>query len=184
MAANGSVELYPGQRNKEKRLLFSRFVFRAIEDAYKAKFFDLFGTQCFKCGQPETYIPGSAGMKILCIDHHVPMAHGGTLVPGNLVSLCRTCNNRKRDQMPDVFYTSEELKTLAPLLERQHALFDFTFDEDAWQRDPAGYLVRLGLSPLLVQALLHDEEHPNFIGLPSPPRVSFTLSINWPEGFG
>lgn len=184
MAKRASVELYPGQRNKEKRKLFECFPFRALDRVCKEKFFALFDNQCFKCGQPETYVPGTKGLKVLCMDHHLPMAHGGHLVPGNLVSLCRTCNNSKLDRMPEEFYSAEELQRLSPLLELQHALFDFVFDDDAWRADPAGYLVGLGMSPELVQALLHDEEHPDYIGLPRSPAISLTLSFNWPELLG
>lgn len=177
MARKTSLELHPGQRNKEKRQLFGRFVASAIEAMYKEKFFDLFGNQCFKCGRPETYRSGVAGVKLLCIDHHVPMALGGHLVPGNLVSLCRACNERKLDRAPETFYTLEELERLAPILELQHALFDFQFDQDAWSDDRRSYLLGLGFEPDLVHALLYDESHRHFVGLPGP-RWGFTISIS------
>ena len=177
MAKRSSVELYPGQRNKEKRRLFGRFVVPAIEAMFKEKFFALFDDRCFKCGQLETYLPATAGSKLLCIDHHVPMALGGHLVPGNLVSLCRPCNGQKLDLPPETFYTRDELDRLTPLLGRQHALFDFCFDHDAWLEDRSGYLVELGFDPDLAYALLHDEGHRHFVGLPEP-VLRRTLSVS------
>ena len=177
MARKTSIELHPGQRKKEKRQLFDRFAVRAVEVIYKEKFFALFDNRCFKCGQPETYRPGAVGVKLLCIDHHVPMALGGHLVPGNLVSLCRACNGRKLDQAPEAFYTPDELKRLAPVLERQHVLFDFRFDWDAWHDDPYGYLLGLGVESALVNALLHDENHPDFMGMPEQ-RAIFTIGLS------
>lgn len=177
MAKRNSLEIYPGQRTKEKRKLFGRFVASAIEAMYKEKFFALFGDKCFKCGQAETYRPGTVGVKLLCIDHHVPMALGGHLVPGNLVSLCRVCNGRKLDLAPEVFYTPEELGRLIPLLEQQHALFDFRFDHGAWSEDRYGYLVSLGFDPVLVHSLLHDENHRHFVGLPDS-ALKFTIGLS------
>ncbi|WP_407713238.1 HNH endonuclease [Comamonas testosteroni] len=181
MGGKASVELYPGQRQKERRQLFSRFAIPAVEAVYREKFFALFGTRCFKCGQPETYVQGTRGLKVLCIDHHVPMAHGGHLVPGNLVSLCRRCNGTKLDQDPEAFYTAEELSRLQPFLDRQHELFNFVFDWDAWRADPAGYLIGLGVSPTLVGQLLHDEDHPDFLGMPEKDHdASMSVPIGLP----
>lgn len=181
MGRKASVELYPGQRQKERRQLFSRFAIPAVEAVYREKFFALFGTRCFKCGQPETYVQGTRGMKVLSIDHHVPMALGGHLVPGNLVSLCRRCNGTKLDQDPEAFYTSEELSRLQPFLESQHELFNFRFDWDAWRADPAGYLIGLGVSPTLVGQLLHDEDHPDFLGMPEKEQdAAVSVSIGLP----
>jgi hypothetical protein len=50
---NSSKEIYKGQRGKEKRELFKKFIFRAVKEVYKRKFFSLFDNQCFKCGTKE-----------------------------------------------------------------------------------------------------------------------------------
>ena len=177
MTRRYSTEMYKGQRLKEKRLLYRSFPFRALERLCKARFFALFGDQCFKCGTPE--LPPRANCPpVLCMDHHIPMALGGRLEPGNIVGLCRRCNERKLDQHPEQFYTQQELEKLAEIFAQQPALFDFTFDDDAWRQDPAAYLVSLGLHEELVDQLLHDELHEDYIGIPDPPRFEFTVSID------
>ncbi len=172
-----SSESYKGQRSKEKRDLFARFRFRAIEDLYRQKFYALFNHRCFKCGIKERVPFKQQGPPVLCIDHHVPMILGGHLVPGNLVSLCRDCNNKKLDRPPEEFYTPEELDRLKPILERQGDVFDFTFDWDYWNRDRKGYLVSLGVDPQAVAELLSNPDHPDYIGPPSSADEKSRLEI-------
>jgi hypothetical protein len=172
-----SVELYRGQRRKEKRELFKRFRHRAIEDVYRARFFALFEHRCFKCGAVERTHKIVGQPPILCIDHHVPMAQGGHLEPGNLVALCRRCNEDKLDQPPDQFYTIAELERLRPLLDQQKTILEFTFDWDAWSADRAEYLRSLGVEAGLVQELLHNPDHPNFIGTQSN-TIGVTISVD------
>lgn len=160
-----SAEKYPGQRTKEKRELFRRFKFRVIEDLYKQRFFSLFNNCCFKCGRPEKDIQEIGHPPILCMDHHIPMALGGHLIPGNVVALCRDCNNRKLDKAPACFYSNEELLRLQPLLDAQANLFAFSFDWDQWNENREGYLLSMGVDQATVNAALHDENHPNFVGL-------------------
>src|SRR3990170_7226536 len=119
MMKNRSKEIYKDQRRKEKIELFKHFRLRLIEDLYKNKFFSLFNHQCFKCGIKEKPLPEIGKPPILCIDHHIPKVLAGHLVPGNLVALCRGCNNKKHDKSPEEFYTPEELKKLKPILEKQ-----------------------------------------------------------------
>jgi 5-methylcytosine-specific restriction endonuclease McrA len=171
-----SKEIYKGQRGKEKRELFKRFRLRAIEDIYKNKFFALFDHRCFKCGvkeRPQIDI----GPPVLCIDHHIPMILGGHLVPGNLVALCRNCNNRKHDLPPEDFYTPEELNKLKPLLEKQGDIFIFAFDWNYWNNDREGYLLSLGVEPNLVHELLYNHEYPDYVGIPSD-NIGVTISVN------
>lgn len=175
--ARKSKEIYPGQRRKEKRKLFERFKLRAIEDIYKNKFFALFEYRCFKCGTQERPRKEIGKPPILCIDHHIPMALGGHLVPGNLVSLCRRCNNKKVDLPPEKFYTAEELDKLEPILKQEAEIFSFEFDWDAWSDDRERYLVSLGVEPGLVHELLFNPDHPDYVGLPTD-TDKFTISIN------
>lgn len=74
--ARKSEEKFPGQRNKEKRELFSPYRLRVIEDLYKRRFFKHFGNCCFKCGKPEKPKPEIGAPPNLCMDHHLPMALG------------------------------------------------------------------------------------------------------------
>lgn len=160
-----STEAYPGQRGKEKRKLFERFRARVIKDLYRRRFFAAFQDRCFKCGRPEKVKQELDAPPALCIDHHVPMFLGGHLVPGNLVALCRDCNNRKLDKMPSKFYTDDELCRLQPLLDCQEVLFAFTFDWDRWQDDRETYLLEVGVQPETVQAVLTNADHPHFVGV-------------------
>ena len=159
-----SSEKYPGQRNREKRELFRPFRLRVIEDMYRRRFFESFGNRCFKCGMPEKAKQEIGAPPNLCIDHHIPMALGGHLVPGNLVALCRSCNNRKLDHSPADFYSAEELHRLQPFLLAQQELFQFRFDFDKWSEDRESYLLGLGIDPDTVHSALCDEDYVGFIG--------------------
>lgn len=174
---NNSKEIYKGQRTKEKRELFKHFRIPAIADIYKNKFFALFGHRCFKCGIKEKPYSEIGKPPILCMDHHVPMILGGHLIPGNLVALCRNCNNKKRDLRPEEFYSAKELEDLQPILERQRDIFVFTFDWNYWNQDREGYLLSLGIEPNLVHELLYNHEHPDYIGMQSD-NIGIIISIN------
>ena len=159
-----SSEKYPGQRNKEKRALFSQYPFRIIDRLYKKKFFNLFSNSCFKCGKLEKTTQEIGFPPNLCMDHHTPMALGGHLVPGNLVALCRRCNGLKLDKSPIEFYTQEALESLQPLLDAQEGLFKFSFDVDMWKNDKETYLLELGIEKEIVHAALYDEYSVDYIG--------------------
>lgn len=179
---NNSKEIYKGQRGKEKRELFNRFRFRVIEDIYKNKFYALFDHQCFKCGIKEKPYQEIGQPPILCMDHHVPMILGGHLVPGNLVALCRSCNNKKHDRPPEEFYAPEELEKLRSILEKQSDIFIFTFDWSYWNRDRKGYLISLGIEPHVVDEVLNNPNHPDYI-MPvtqqeETPRIEFTIDVS------
>ena len=176
---NISTETYKDQRKKEKNELFKRFRFRPIVYLYKDKFFSLFNHRCFKCGIKEKPIPEIGKPPILCIDHHIPMILGGHLVPGNLVALCRRCNNKKKDKPPEEFYTLEELEKLKPILEKQENIFDFKFNLDFWYNDRKGYLISLGLNPKRVHEILYNENDRDYVGLASNKYVvSISLDKN------
>jgi len=64
--------------------------------------YDKFNYKCFKCNSMEN----------LTIDHHYPLSKGFPLSPENSVILCRSCNSKKGKILPELFYTSEQLKEL------------------------------------------------------------------------
>lgn len=162
--ARKSTEKYPGQRNKEKSEFFRPFQLRVIVDFYKHRFFESFGNRCFKCGKPEKLKQELGYPPNLCIDHHIPTALGGHLVSGNLVALCRACNNLKLDRPPTEFYTEQEIERLQPMLDSQRELLKFNFNWDKWNDDREGYLLELGIDPDTVYAALHDENYAGYIG--------------------
>ena len=107
------------------------------------------------------------------------MILGGHLVPGNLVALCRRCNNKKMDKPPEEFYTLEELEKLKPILEKQENIFDFKFNLDFWYNDRKGYLISLGLNPKRVHEILYNENDRDYVGLASNKYVvSISLDKN------
>jgi hypothetical protein len=144
------------RRGKDKWLLFGPLVLGVIEEYFKRKFFALFGNACFKCGSPGP----------LVIDHHVPVVCGGRLVPGNLVALCKRCNDRKQDKPPERFYSGEELERLQGFLSRQNGMFDFKFDHRAWKENREAYLLSLGIDEGTVRAVLNDPGHRHYIPPP------------------
>ncbi len=157
------------QRNKEKRELFKPFRLSLVEEHAKKRLFDYFMNACFKCGSPGP----------LVMDHHVPIALGGHLVPGNLVALCERCNNRKSDDPPEAFYTKVEQDRLRGFLDNQRALFEFSFDDEAWGVDREGYLISLGIEADLVREALKNPDHRFHI----PPRddlepIRVTITID------
>jgi len=151
------------QRNKEKGQLLNVFVYPIIADLAKKKLFGLFGNRCFKC----------ASLDSLVIDHHIPIVLGGHLVPGNLVALCRNCNNRKSDSPPEAFYSVQELDRLQPFLAGQDDIFTFVFDREKWEADREGYLLSLGVEAHLAHEALNNSDHRFYM----PPRIERTEGV-------
>ena len=111
------------------------------------------------------------------------MALGGHLVPGNIVSLCRECNNKKLDMPPEEFYSPSELEKLSPILVKQAEVFGFSFDWNAWHNNREAYLVSVGLNPAMVKEMLFNPEHRYFVGEQSEQfGVSFSLDIGVADG--
>lgn len=166
------TELLQIQRTTERQKLFRPFIYKVIKDLYKNKFFQLFDNKCFRCGHPDE----------LEIDHHIPIALGGHLVPGNLVALCKVCNNFKKDKHPDEFYSNDKLLTLQPLLEAQkQGIFDFKFDYNFWIEDHKGYLISLGIEPSLVKEIFSNENHYFYIPPPQQSEIIMTISLSVDE---
>ena len=164
----GGLDAIERQRNKEKGQLFNVFVYPIIADLAKKKFFGLFGNRCFKCASPDS----------LVIDHHIPIVLGGHLVPGNLVALCHNCNNRKSDLPPEVFYSTQDLDRLQPLLAGQDGMFSFVFDREKWEADREDYLLSLGVEASLVHEVLNNPDHRFYIP-PQAERIEgLTITID------
>lgn len=68
--------------------------------------YEKFNNRCFKCGNKND----------LTIDHHIPLKCGiGLKIDKkkyNAVLLCRRCNNKKNNKMPEEFYNKIELELL------------------------------------------------------------------------
>lgn len=137
------------QRTTEKYNFQKRYRFDIIWDVYKKRLLASFGNRCFKCGIRDE----------LVIDHHIPLALGGHTVEGNLVSLCKRCNNKKLDQPPEYYYTRQELDILMKILSRQADLLHFRFDFGAWESDPAKYLIDIGINPNIVFEFMKKLNH-------------------------
>ena len=146
-------------RSKERSAFWQRYMYPVIASYYRRKLFTLFNNRCFKCGTSQW----------LEIDHHIPIVLGGHLVPGNMVALCSTCNNRKHDKNPASYYSSEELMKLDSILRQEPEVLDFMFDNAHWEEDPKGYLLRIGLDEKLIDAVLTNPAHPFYI---APARCS------------
>ena len=56
------------------------------------------------CGRRCVYCAAPLAFEIATIDHVHPLAHGGSHVPGNLVSACARCNRLKADMLPVEFF--------------------------------------------------------------------------------
>ena len=68
--------------------------------------FARFENRCFNCGTQD---------RDLQVDHHVPQHLGVPLTHQNAVVLCDTCNGTKGMQLPEDFYTLEQLDRLRVL---------------------------------------------------------------------
>lgn len=74
------------QRNKANGALL-----RLKRKGWDKKQLELQAGRCWWCGKR---------LRKYHIDHRVPLAHGGTNDPANLVLACSNCNQRKRSKMP------------------------------------------------------------------------------------
>lgn len=131
-------------RNADKRALYKHFRIEIIEDVYRHKFEQLFDRCCFACYAPPP----------LELDHHIPARAGGRLVPGNIILLCPSCNNRKGSMPPSEFYSPAQNARAKRLFKQQVSLFEFTFDWAQWEADPLAYLLCVGVTPEAAQAFL------------------------------
>ena len=56
------------------------------------------------CGRRCVYCATPLALESATLDHVVPVAHGGTDTPGNLVTACGPCNRMKGDMLPYEFF--------------------------------------------------------------------------------
>jgi hypothetical protein len=151
-----------------KNNFFKKYIFKCIENLYKKKFFESFDNQCYKCKSKSDLI----------IDHHIPIYLGGKYENGNLVALCRKCNNKKRETHPNEFYDTFEIETLKPILNNQQNIFQFNFNWKAWDENRSKYLESIGFEKQHIENILENPEHNEYI----PPKdnslqVKITLNI-------
>ncbi len=57
------------------------------------------------CGRRCVYCGTGLGLDNATLDHVMPVSRGGTHLPGNLVSACQPCNQRKGALLPAEFFT-------------------------------------------------------------------------------
>jgi 5-methylcytosine-specific restriction endonuclease McrA len=56
------------------------------------------------CGRRCVYCGAGLGLENVTLDHVIPLSRGGSHQPGNLVSACQTCNQRKGSLLPTEFF--------------------------------------------------------------------------------
>lgn len=152
------------QRNLEKRKFYERYVFKIIKDHYKRKLYSQFHDSCYNCGDTEDLDLSRRRPWKLCLDHHIPITHGGRYELGNLVVLCRQCNSIKNKYLPEDFYEQKKLDCLRLLLEEQkHIDFSFEFNWEFWIKDRFGYLSSLGIDTKLIAEAMTNELHHYYI---------------------
>lgn len=158
-------ELYKGQRRKDSDAFLYRYHQEVIWNHFRNKLIETFNGRCFACGNPRG----------LQLDHHVPLIKGGKREPGNIVMLCSQCNMMKSDYDPSEFYSQAELEALSPLLAKQEQFLMFEYDRARWSSDPARYMRDIGISPLLVEEVMSNPDHPWAVS--TSPSVSFLITV-------
>jgi 5-methylcytosine-specific restriction endonuclease McrA len=153
-----STETYKGQRNAEKRALRKYYVQEVIYEHFRQRVFAQFGYKCARCGARSAKLEW---------DHHYPMILGGHLAPGNIVPLCRPCNQAKHDADPADFYSPGDLARIEALLVEQRTLMAFEWRVNRWyssEQSRRRYLLEIGLDPDLVHEMFSDPQHPWYQG--------------------
>jgi hypothetical protein len=154
-------------RAKDARDFHYRYRMDVIWNHYRNRLLSHFNGRCFACNSPRG----------LYLDHHVPLAHGGRRKPGNIVILCHSCNTQKCDYLPHEFYSAQELERLVPLLAGEEEVLAFRFDFEQWESDRAGYLLGVGISPLLVHEVTTNPDHIWHVSL-DPPGCTIAFSVD------
>ena len=68
----------------------------------RAKLLKRFGEKCFNCGSTLQ----------LEVDHHIPLSKGEILSNKNAVLLCKLCNIKKSNKLPNIFYSYDQIREL------------------------------------------------------------------------
>jgi 5-methylcytosine-specific restriction endonuclease McrA len=74
----------------------------------------LFNNKCFRCGISSEEHKQLYNID-LSLDHHYPLSKQNALDNNNAVLLCRSCNSKKADKLPENFYSETELLQLLTL---------------------------------------------------------------------
>jgi 5-methylcytosine-specific restriction endonuclease McrA len=164
---------YDRLRREQRRALERAYRLEPIFDLYRQRLIDAFGGRCARCG----------ALSPVVLDHHVPLALGGVLQPGNIVPLCRHCNDAKHEQPPERFYSAEQLAWIDERLAEQPAIMAFEFNWRRWHygdRDARrAYLVEVGLGAEILQAVFDDPEHRWYVSDPDQGMlVTITLPLS------
>jgi len=92
-----------GQRKRRatKLKVYENFLEEMVIATYLA-----FDDACFACRKK----------KDLCLDHFKPLSKGFALSLDNAIILCRSCNSKKRNKMPEDFFTKKQIKYAKKLM--------------------------------------------------------------------
>lgn len=174
-------------RQRDKSEWDKKYWLRVIENHFRNKLFALFDYRCFKCSKPGVIRTDFAGMENVPYwrglerDHHVPINLGGRLKPGNIGILCASCNSRKHERPPKLFYTATELERVQDYLNQEEQILAFDFDSDAWRQDRTSYLTRVGIAPDLVREVLTNENHRYYAPPPLTSQAGFGITVDMKE---
>ncbi len=173
-----------GRANEKYRLWHKKYFTKAIGNHFRNKVYASFCWRCFLCGAPAKYRDRRAVefrhatiVSNLHFDHHIPRANGGLLIPGNIVVLCRDCNNKKADRVPETVYTRDEWNDLGWLLTEQTELLRFRFSRQKWLSDKRKYYDEIGLNAELIDEVLTNPLHSFFEGDQKEHNASPSLSL-------
>ncbi len=93
------------EKRKKKRSINEKKYNAFLSKKDKEEILVKYKNECFKCGS----------QKNLTLDHHMPLSLGYGLKKGNIVVLCKKCNNKKGHLLPSEYYTSKEIMKLKTL---------------------------------------------------------------------
>jgi hypothetical protein len=137
-------------RTSQRANFIRGYGIRPVYEHFRSKLVAAFGGGCFRCGARAP----------LVLDHCVPIALGGRLVPGNITVLCRECNELKGEAHPEDFYAADEMSRLVLLLEAQIELLAFEWKAVRWwsgsEDERRQYLREIGLGTKAIEGLFDE----------------------------
>lgn len=164
----GQQKVDKNLRQEDSRSFYSIYRNDMIFNHFRNKMIDLFDGRCYACDHPYD----------LQMDHHVPFAKGGRKEAGNIVMLCYKCNAQKWDYLPEEFYSSSELAHLQSLLDEEHEILKFNFDQERWTNDRLAYLRDVGISQILLSEVETNNDHEWNILLEPERRIFINIRID------